>query len=99
MGRKAKPKTYSYIATDTFGNTTIKRRKATTDMSCTAFLDIEEASTVLETVQSVLDVPCVWIASECAIYDGLTVFGLGSGELTYPDSSKSELSLNVLGLI
>jgi hypothetical protein len=98
-GAKAKPKTYSYIATDNFGNTSIKRRKTATDMSCTAFLDIQEATTVLDNVQAVLDVPCVWAASECINLAGLTVFGLGSGELTYPDSSKAELSLNVQGLI
>lgn len=99
-GAIAKPKTYSYINTDTFGNTTIVRRKATTDMSVSAVGEISDAGAVLETIQSVLDVPCAWIANDqCALYTSLAVFGLGSGDLTFTDSTKYHLSLNIQGLI
>lgn len=98
-GATATPKTYSYIDIDKFGNNTIIKRKAATDMSLTAFLDTTEATSVLQRVQAVLDVPCVWVASECVNYSSLTIFGLGSANLTYVDSSKSELSLTVQGLI
>ena len=100
IGASLKPKTYSYINTDAFGNTTIVRRKATTDMSVSATGDLIDASTVATIIQEVLDVPCVWIANdECTLYDGLIVFGLGSGEITYVDSVKYQLSINVQGLI
>ena len=100
LGAVAKPKTYSYINTDSFGNTTIVRRKATTDMTASCVVDVESASATLAIVQSVLDVPCVWIANDtCELYNGLIVFGLGSGEMNYKDSTKCELSLSVQGLI
>jgi hypothetical protein len=100
LGASAKPKTYSYINTDAFGNTSIIRRKATTDMTASCTLDIQEASYVLSVVQTVLDIPCVWIANdECSLYNGLIVFGLGSGDLTYTDSAKATLAITVQGLI
>jgi hypothetical protein len=100
LGATAKPKTYSYITTDAFGTTTIVRRKATTDMTASCVVDIGEASSVLAIIQSVLDVPCVWIANdECTLYNGLIIFGLGSGDLVYTDSVKCSLSLTVQGLI
>ena len=98
-GAKAKPRTFSYIDIDKFGQLTVVRRKATTDMTLSARLDTEEADAVLQVVQSVLDVPCVWVATECPQYSGLTVFGLGSAELNYANSTKSQLDLTVQGLI
>ncbi len=99
-GAKAKPKTYSYINTDAFGNTTIVRRKATTDMSCTSFFPVEDTGTIVATLQDMLDVPCVWIANDSSnLYSSLNIFGLGSGEITYSSPAESELSLTVQGLI
>lgn len=98
-GAKAKPKTYSYIDIDDYGTLTIKRRKATTDVSLSAMLKLDEANTVIETIQSVLDVPCAWIGHNLPEYGGLRVFGLGSGELTYDLPKDCKLSLNVQGLI
>jgi hypothetical protein len=98
-GAKAKPKTYSYIDIDDYGSLTIKRRKATTDVSLSATLRLDEANTVLETIQSVLDVPCAWIGNDLPEYGGLRVFGLGSGELTYDLPRDCKLSLTIQGLI
>lgn len=98
-GAKAKPKSYSYIKTDDFGNTTIKRRKATTDMSATAQLDLSEANTVLSIVRGLLDIPAVWIGSDLPEYGGLRVYGLGSGELSYPGPGRAQLDLSVMGVI
>jgi hypothetical protein len=98
-GAKAKPKTYSYIKTDEFGNTKIVRRKAAKDMTASAVLDISEANTVTDLIQELLDVPAVWIASSDQEYAALRVFGLGSGEISFDYSSNCQLSLNVQGLI
>lgn len=98
-GAKAKPKTYSYIKTDDFGNTSIKRRKAAKDMTATAFLDISEANTVTDLITSLLDVPAVWIASDLTEYGFLRVFGLGSGEISADGPGYCQLSLSVQGLI
>lgn len=98
-GAKAKPKTYSYIKTDDFGNTKIVRRKATTDISASAWLALSEANTVLATIRDLLDVPAVWIGSDLPEYGGLRCFGLGSGEISYDHPQDCMLSLTVQGLI
>lgn len=98
-GAKVKPKSYSYIKTDDFGVTKIVRRKATTDMSLTAHMDMTEAQASLGIIQSLLDVPAIWIGSNLPIYGGLRTFGLGSGEITYAGPDRAELSLSVMGVI
>ena len=98
-GANAKPKTFSYIKIDEFGNNTIVRRKSAKDMTLDAYLDIEEATNVLEIITSLLDVPCLWIAANDINYAGLRVFGLGSAEMTFDDPLLANLNLNVQGLI
>jgi hypothetical protein len=98
-GAKAKPKTYSYIKVDEFGKNKIKRRKAAKDMSLSAWLKLEEANSVLETITSLLDVPCVWIGTGLPEYTGLRVFGLGSGEISYDKPKDCLLTIDVQGLI
>lgn len=98
-GAKAKPKTYSYIKTDDFGRTTIKRRKAAKDMTATAFLHPSEANTVTDLIESLLDVPAVWIGSDLPEYGFLRVFGLGSGEISADGPTYCQLSLTVQGMI
>ena len=98
-GAKAKPKSYSSITTDKFGRTTITRRKAATDMTASAMLKLEDAPDVLATIQSLLDVPAVWIAADLPQYNGLRCFGLGSGEISYDFPDDCQLSLTVQGLI
>lgn len=98
-GAKAKPKTYSYIGIDDFGNNTIVRRKSAKDMSATAWLALSEANSVLDTITALLDVPCVWIASDADEYQGLRPFGLGSAEVSFDYPQDCLLSLEVKGLI
>lgn len=98
-GAKAKPKSYSYIKTDDFGNTKIVRRKATTDVTMSAILSKEESDDALAIVQSVLDIPAVWIGANLPGYAGLRVFGLGSGELTYESVIEDTLTISVQGVI
>jgi hypothetical protein len=99
FGAKAKPKTYSYIKTDDFGNTKIVRRKAAKDLTATAYLDVSEANTVTDLIQSLLDVPAVWIASNLPEQAFLRVFGLGSGEVSADGPGYCQLSLTVQGMI
>ena len=98
-GAKATPKTYSYIKIDEFGNNVIQRRKASKDMSVTAFIALEEANTVLDIITDLLDVPCVWVGTDLPEYSGLRVFGLGSGEISYDHPEDCMLSLTIQGLI
>jgi hypothetical protein len=98
-GAKAKPKTYSYIKTDDYGRTSIKRRKSALDMTATAILDLSEANSVTSLIQSLLDVPAVWIGSGLPEYGFLRCFGLGSGEISADNAEYCTLSLSVQGLI
>ena len=98
-GAKAKPVTYSYINTDTFGNTSIIKRTKATDMDITAHVPNADADTALATIQEVLDVPAAWIGSEVAGFSGLNVFGLSSGDVAYQGPQYSIITINVRGLI
>lgn len=97
-GAAAEPITYSYISTDAFGTTRIKRRKSATDLRVRVFMSPEDADYALASVQEVLDVPACWIATAEQGFAGLNVFGLGSGSLSY-DDGRSVLNLNVKGFI
>ncbi len=97
---KIKPRSFSIITTDKFGKTSITRRKAVSDMDVTALVDLAEANKVLTAIQSLLDVPCAWKASDTTYYSGLRCFGLGGADLTYDVApGKCLLSLNVQGII
>ena len=98
-GVKVKPRTYSFIKTDEFGATKIVRRKATTDMSLSAFIPPAEAEQSVRIIQDALDVVALWIGSELPQYGTLRVIGLGSGEVTYLSPSQCQLSLDVQGVI
>lgn len=98
-GAKAKPITYSYITTDAFGTTKIIKRSKATDMDIRAVVPRLDADSALLTIQSVLDIPAVWIATDAAGYEGLSVFGLASGDVTYEGPNHSTITINVKGLI
>ena len=98
-GATAKPKSYSRVSVDDNGDNVIKRGKKAKDMSATALVDIDEADSVLDSITDLLDIPCLWICTDSANYEGLRVYGLGSAELSFANSTKSLLTLNVIGLI
>ena len=98
-GAKAKPKTYSYIKVNDYGENEIVRRKKATDLSCTAWLKVEEANSVANTLGDLLDVPALWIASDLQQHRALRVFGLGSGDISFDHYQDCLLTLNVNGLI
>lgn len=101
-GATAEPIDYSYIQTDQFGVTTIKKRHNATGLTISGKSDVEEAGNVLSTVKRLLGTPCVVIGSIKENYGGLTVFGLVSGRMVYaPDNAVDEVTLNltVKGLI
>ena len=97
FGAKARPKTYSYIKLNDYGDQEIKRRASSKDMSLTATCLLAEANTIIDVVTSLLDVPCVWAANDIAEYAGLRAYGLGSAEITYSNAVQCEISLNVQG--
>lgn len=98
-GAKAKPKTYSYIKVNEYGENEIVRRKKATDLSCSAWLKVEDADSVNNTLGDLLDVPCLWIASDLDQHRSLRVFGLGSGDISFDHFQDCLLTLNVNGLI
>lgn len=98
-GATAEPVTYSYINTDEFGVTSIRRRRATTDMRATVIMPREDADTAVSVLQRVLDVPAAFIATDVPGYAGLNVFGLGSGSMSYDSYGHAVLSLTVKGMV
>ncbi len=98
-GAAAQPITYSYINTDAFGATKIKRRHAATDLDINVIVPKEDADSALRTLQDVLDVPACWIGSDVEYFTGLNVFGLASGSVNYEGPNHSTLSIRVKGFI
>src|SRR5450830_645245 len=98
-GATAEPVTYSYIKTDDYGNTSIKRRRSATDMRFKLILPRDQADYVLSVVQRVLDVPAAWIATDAAGFVGLNVFGLGSGSMSYDNAQTATFSGYVKGMV
>lgn len=98
-GASAEPVTYSYIKYNEDGTTTIVRRHSATNLRVTVSMPREEADAVLQSMQSVLDVPVAWIATSASGYAGLTTFGIGSGSMQYDSYGTANLQINVKGLI
>lgn len=98
-GASVEPVTYSYIKTNDDGTTKIVRRPSATGLRCNVHLPLAAANYALSSVRSVLDVPVAWIGPDVSGVEGLNVFGLGSGSLTYDGPRHATLSLSVKGLI
>jgi hypothetical protein len=98
-GASAEPVTYSYIKTNEDGTTAIVKRHAATNLRVNIALAQSEADNVLKKVQSVLDVPVAWIATDAKGYAGLTTFGLGSGSMSYDSFQTANLQITVKGLV
>lgn len=99
QGASAEPVTYSYIATDEYGTTSIKRRKATTDLRCEVVMPRAEADNAVAVLQRVLDMPAFFIPTQTPGYAGLIVFGLGSGAVRYDSPNVATASVFVKGMI
>lgn len=98
FGPTVEPTTYSYIKTNTDGTLQIVKRNATTNMTASVVMPTRAANYALNAVTQVLDVPCAWIATDTSGYEGLNVFGLGSGKLAYPEGYV-RFDLRILGTI
>lgn len=98
-GATAEPVDYSYIKTDDYGNTTIVKRRSATDMSVVVTLPQSYSDAALEIIQSVLATPVACIASRSTGYDGLNVFGLVTGSLSYESHVAATLNIKVKGLV
>lgn len=98
-GASVEPIDYSYVSTDSFGNTTVKRRNSATGLAVRCCMDIDDANQVLRTVQDLLGTPVVVVGSREEKYEALTVFGLLSGRLQYDDFEKPTLDLTLKGMI
>lgn len=99
FGAQVEPVSHSYIETDKFGKTKIVRRSSATGMSLNAQMSIADANTVVAMIQELLDVPCIYSATDLPEFAGLTVFGLGSATISYVSPKRCILNLKVKGLI
>lgn len=99
-GASAEPVTYSYIKTDDFGNTTIVRRHAATNLRGRVVMPRDQADRALTILQSVLDVPVACMATDAAGYAGLNTFGLiSAAPVNYDGYGHATIDYTVKGLI
>lgn len=98
-GASAEPTSYSFIKTNDDGTITIRRRSKATNLRASVAMPRERADAALATVQQVLDVPVSWIATTSQGFDGLNVFGIGSGSMSYDSFGTAILQINVKGII
>lgn len=98
-GSSAELVDFSNITTDSYGNTSIRKRRNATDMRATVSIPANQADAAVEIMQSVLAIPCAWVATEFDGFNGLNVFGLGSGSMTYDEYGSASLSIYVKGLV
>jgi len=98
-GASAEPVSNSFIKVNPDGTTTLVRRASATSMRATVMLPRDQADQALLRIQSVLDVPVSWIATDVVGYAGLNVFGLGSASVSYDGFSHASLNISIKGLI
>lgn len=98
-GASVEPIDYSYVSTDAFGNTTVKKRRNATGLAISAKMDIEDANTVLNTIKELLGIPVVVVGSTATMYEALTVFGLVSARQQYDDFNEPVINITVKGLV
>lgn len=98
-GVSVEPIDYSYVSTDAFGNTVVKKRNNATGLSISAKMEIADANLVLDNVKTVLGAPVVVVGSAVQMYEALTVFGLVSARQQYDDFGYPVINITVKGLV
>lgn len=98
-GAEAEIKTYSYIATDDFGNTKIVPRHSATNIACSVVLDADQANHAADLLTQVAARPVAFIASGLPRYAYINTFGLVSGRIVADAWSVARIHLNVKGYI
>jgi hypothetical protein len=98
-GASVEPVDYSYVSTDAFGTTAVKKRNNATGLVISAKMAIEDANTVLDTVKELLGIPVVVVGSTVTMYEALTVFGLMSARQQYDEFGEPVLNITVKGTI
>lgn len=96
---KVKPKSYGYVDTDDFGNTTIVPGKSAVDLDATTRIDLVDAAYVGALLRSVLTTPVVVIAAQSDEYNDLQTLGLISGEIDYDQPTTCLLTTSTKGMI
>jgi hypothetical protein len=90
---------YSIKSTDTFGRTTIVKRKFSKRVDCKLYLDNIALNKVQKVLANLRSTPCVWITSEVDTYSLLTTYGFYKDftlEIPYPTVSMCSLSIEGL---
>lgn len=93
------PKTYSYFGEDAFGNIKIVRRPKARPMTMAIAVEFEDADSVLQTIEDVIDIPVAFIGSRAQFHEKLSTFGLVSGSMSYNTFPHRVLNISVKGYI
>lgn len=93
------PKTYSYFGEDAFGNVKIVRRPKSRPMTMSIAVEFEDADSVVQTIEDVIDIPVAFIGSTAQFHEKLSTFGLISGSMNYNTFPHRILNVSVKGYI
>jgi hypothetical protein len=97
-GVRVSPRSYSYFEEDKFsGGMKITKRPSAMGVTIPVRVEYENADDVLQTVQSLLDVPVAVIGSNAEFHNKLSTFGLISGDMDYSSFPDRILNLTVKG--
>lgn len=98
-GAAAELVNYSRISTDKYGTTKIINGRSVTDMRFKVSMPLDVADYFLANVQETLSTPAAWVGTDIAGFDGLNVFGLGSGSISYDSFGHAVFSGYVKGIV
>lgn len=99
QGAEVAPFTYSYLKTDDYGNTVIKRRPSGSDISIRIALPRTALDGAVALVQQLLDVPVCLIGTDAQGYAGLNGFGLITATGNYGSFNTASLTIKLKGMI
>lgn len=98
QGFTSKPRTFSRIRTDEFGNVTIKRGRSAVDLSGTAILEQADANAAHATIKGLLGVPVSVVPSELTQFTYLKTFGLVEADISSISATHAKLNIKVEGI-
>lgn len=98
-GGSVRPKSYSAIKEDEFGNVEVRKRRKARDATYQVIIDKTLGNGAMDALTSVLDVPTVVIATTFDDYSWLRTFGLVSSDMSPDNYSENVINITVKGMV
>jgi hypothetical protein len=98
VGFTSKPRTFSRIKTDEFGNVTIKKGRSAVDLSGSAVLEMADVNSAHATIKELLGVPVSVVPSQLTKFSFLKTFGLVEADISPISATHAKLNIKVEGI-